>query len=57
MNSNYPFHIYINRINDRLVQSTLNKGTGGASLAIFVADFRQIFEMFFPVTTLAEGCI
>ena len=41
-----------NRINNRLVQLTLNKGAGGgASLTIFVTDCRQIFEMFFPVTT------
>ena len=41
-----------NRINNRLVQLTLNKGAGGgASLTIFVTDCRQIFEMCFPVTT------
>ena len=40
-----------NRINNRLVQLTLNKGAGGgASLTIFVTDYKQIFEMFFPVT-------
>ena len=46
-----PIHVYINRINNRLVQLTLNNGAGGASLTIFVTDCRQIFEMFFPVTT------
>ena len=46
-----PIYVYINRINNRLVQSTLNKGAGEASLKIFVTDCRQIFEMFFPVTT------
>ena len=50
-----PIHVYINRINNRLVQLTLNNGAGGASLTIFVTDCRQIFEMFFPVTT-GEGC-
>ena len=35
-----PIHVYINRINNRLVQLTLNKGAGGANLANFVTDCR-----------------
>ena len=46
-----PIHVYINLINNRLVQSTLNKGAGGTSLTIFVTGCRQVFEMFFPLTT------
>ena len=46
-----PIHVYINLINNRLVQSTLNKGAGGTSLTIFVTGSRQVFEMFFSLTT------
>ena len=45
-----PIHVYINGINNRLVQLTLNKGAGCASLTIFVTLIVVKFLMFYPVT-------
>ena len=47
-----PIHVYINGINNRLVQLTLNKGAGCASLTIFVILIVVKFLMFYPVTNV-----